>query len=231
MDANDAQAKPAFLDPKPGDLEAYPGVTESPTFDYELEPQVPSLPENTAELPPLGQLTQVPPAGKGPSRGYEVRRRMIAQLHARGFTNNQIGRHLGYSPAGISLALKDPWVQAEAARERENLIDEDAPAVLKAASLHAAKRIEQVILDPKSKNGDQMAQFVIEKNYGKAKQEVTHESGTLAAFMDLMKNMQARGEAIDVTPMAITGAQVPTEHTSDNAQQKSDIDAWLDNNL
>jgi hypothetical protein len=223
--------KPLFM--KGQASEEYPGYSE-PTFDEELEqpkpePEAKELLQAAIELPSLPALTEgSAPAGKGPSKGYEVRRQMIGQLHARGYTNAQIGRHLGYSPAGISIALKDPYVQQVATEERKSLVDASATDIIKRTSIHAAQRLERRVLDPESKNGDQISQFILEKATGKAVQAIQHESGTLMQYIELLKSMQSRGESIEVP-----GRQVAEVSHSEETEVEAEPswNNWLDDNL
>ncbi len=227
--------KPLFIKGQVSD--EYPGESE-PIFDEELIPPAPppaplpelEVDEDTGEiigeLPPLEPKVALPVAA--PSRGYEVRRRMIGELHARGYTNNQIGKYLGYSPGGVSNALKDPFVQAVAAAERESLVDTTATDIIKRTSVHAAQRLERKVLDPESRNGDQISQFILEKVTGKAVQAIQHESGSLLQYLEILRSMQSRGEAVDVTPpdrQLVASEDSPQDGPAD---QWSD---WVDKNL
>lgn len=208
--------KPAFLSKETAEQIGYVGAPPDavPTFDHELEP-----------LPPLeGDL---PARGKGPSLGYEERHRAIARLHAFGYTNNQIARHLGYSAPGVSLALRQPWTQAEVARVRTAMLDQDVLTKLKAAGHDAMDHLHRTILDPSVKEDIRStnARWAVEKLTGKARQEVTVESGTLGTFMELLKNMQSRGEPLDVTP------QLPAAAGPVDAEPVAEWSEWLDSNL
>ena len=152
-------------------------MTEEPTFDSELEPEPNTLPV---------------PAGDRKPSAFESRWLMIAQLNARGYTNNQIAKQLGYTPAGVGTALQQPFTQAEIVKERARLLDVDAIEIMKRSSVHAARRLERAILDPESRTGDAVAQFLIEKVTGKATQQVNHDVGSLSAYMELLKSMQQR---------------------------------------
>lgn len=216
--------KPAFLDPARAKQMAYVGADTVPVFDHELEP-----------LPPIDN-EPLPPRGKGPSIGYEGRYRAIARLHAYGYTNNQIARHLGYSATGISLALKKPWLLDEVKRIRDQLVDPEVLTRLKLVGQDAIAHIHQTILDPMAKADIRStnARWAIEKLTGKPKQEVSVESGTLATFTDLLRDMQRRGEslephAIDVTPLpALEGGR---EAAPDVSEEPNRWATWLDTNL
>lgn len=182
--------RPAFLDPDRAEAIGYVGADTTPTFDHEVAALA-------AEPEPAGE--KVPPRGQGPSRGYEERWRAIARYHALGFTNNQIGEKLGYSPAGISLALKKEWVQAEAEKFRQQYFDSDIHSALKAAGPDAIRLIHKTILDDseKAELRSTNSRWLVEKLTGKAKQEVSVESNTLSAFLDTLRQMQDRGESLD----------------------------------
>lgn len=208
--------KPIFMDPERVKTATYVGhLDTSPTFDNEITP----LPALDGELEPRG---------KGPSRGYEERWRMIAKLHARGYTNNQIARHLGYSAPGLSLALNHPWTQNEVALERERLISPEAITIMKQTSLDAALNLQRIVRDQGHDNNYAASVFVTEKNTGKARQEIQVESGTLMNFTELLKEMMSRGETLDVTPQPTGGGATQVgPGVSDAAPQLDEVDAWM----
>lgn len=221
--------KPAFLK-QDAPVDEYPGIAEEPTFDEELTPSVDPLPFTPAE--PLNQLPELTQQNRkfGRAVGYETKWRIIGQLHARGYTTVQIGRYLGYSPGGVSMALRREFTQQEIRKERERLVDEDAVAIMKTTSVHAAKRLERAVLNPDSKNGDQVSQFLLEKVTGKAKQEITHQAGDLLTFMEMLKGMSQRGESID-QPIDVTPGQQVIDQSQEVPNQQDPFDNWLDNNL
>lgn len=203
MDDLSPDSKPAFLDPERATSIGYVGADEVPKFDRELEV------ENPEE----------------PSRGIIDRYREIARRHAHGQTNNQICAALGYTPSRMSIILKDPFVQEEISKWRAQFFDGDAISRLKEAARDGAKRIHEIILNPKTEDRVvlQAAQFAVEKSHGKAKQEVGIESGTLMSFMDLMRQMQPRevGEALPALAAPVI----------EDAPPQDKFDTWLDQNL
>ena len=223
----DPADKPAFLDPKRAAATPYGDPDHRPTFDSELalEP-LPELPGE--ELPPMSKGV-----GRVPSRGYEERHRAIARLHAYGYTNNQIARHLGYSATGISLALQKEWTQAEVQRIRDQMCDPDVLGKLKAAGTDAIAHIHKSILDPLAKEEIRStnARWAVEKLTGKPKQEVSVESGTLGTFMELLKEMQGRGEVLDVTPRTPALAGPHSTEIVVEEPQANKWETWLDSNL
>lgn len=221
LDDDSPQSRPAFLSKETAEAIGYIGdPDESPLFDNELSP----LPELDKDLEPRG---------KGPSRGYEIRWREIARLHAHGYTNNQIGKHLGYSPTGISLALQKPFVMEEIERCRANYYSQDTINVIKEGSLDAAKRIHRMVLDPSTKESTALdaSKWLVEKATGKAKQEISVDSGTLTGFYDLLKQMQTRNETLDVTPLRQLTIDVAPSMDSKDSSMPDDWDDWIAQNV
>lgn len=210
--------KPVFLDKDRAKESTYVGSDITPEFDAELEP-----------LPDLGE--GAPPLGKGASRGYETRYRLIARYHAEGYTNNQIATKLGYSAPGVSNALGHPFVQAEIKRWREALFSQDTMDIVKDTAREGALAIKKIISNPDTKESTLLAasQWAVEKATGKAKQEISHESGTLNTFMDLLKQMQGRGEVLDVTPQAPILTVGP--ESLPEAQKEPDWSEWIDQHV
>ena len=209
--------EPAFCDPDRAESFGYIGADDVPTFDTEL-----------AGLPELDE--DLTPRGKGPTPGYEARWSEIARLHALGYTNNQIARHLGYSAPGISLALHKPFVQSEIARWRAKYFSQETADVIKDSARDAAVRIGKLVRDPNTKDAlaFQAGAWLVEKATGKAKQEVSLESGTLNNFMDLLKDMQSCGEVLDVTPQTRALAPLPA---ATQIAEPDPVDRWIAENL
>lgn len=215
--------KPIFLSKELAESAPYRGADEVPKFDNELE-----------ALPELD--TDMPARGKGPSAGYETRWREIARLHAHGYTNNQIAAHLGYSAPGISLALNKPFVKDEIARLRAKYYSQDVTDMVKDVARDGMRRIHRTILDPKTKDSVALAAatWSVEKAYGKAKQEVSVESGTLSGFMELLNEMRDRGEPLDVTPQILP--EIPekspdSEKAGRSDSQNDDWATWIAENV
>lgn len=210
----DPADKPAFLDPNRAASIGYVGADDVPSFDTEL-----------VERPELGE--DLEPRGKGPSRGYEVRHSEIARLHALGYTNNQIARHLGYSAPGISLALQKPYVQSEVERWRTHYFSQDTANLVKDAALDGMKRIHKIILNPETKEGTALAasQWAVEKATGKAKQEVAVGSGDLSTFMDLLKEVRNTGQPLE------TPVREVREIQGSDAPQAGQWSTWITENI
>lgn len=175
---------PAFMDPIRAESIGYVGAPDAlPTFDKELE-------------------TELAPSEDAPSRGLITRYQEIARLHAHGKTNNEICALLGYTPARVSLILKDPYVQKEIQTWRDRFVGDDSVSIMREAARDGARRIHGIILDPNARDSTVMdaSKFVIEQALGKAKQSVAVENVNLSSYMELIKGMQLRGEPLDVTP-------------------------------
>lgn len=191
-----------------------------------LKPETACLPRRDTEQPTFDE----PPDPEGaPSLGLISRYREIARRHALGQTNNQICEALGYTAAWMSTVLRDPFIQAEIKQWRDRYIDEDAVAIMKRTSVNAALNLERTVLDARDKNSYDASKFVLEKVTGKARQEVTVESGTLGNFMSMLKEMQRRKEPLDVTPVPVPAlAGIPEQAQPDAAPRWN---TWLTENL
>lgn len=210
VDDHSPEDKPAFLDPKRAESIPYVGADEVPNFDHEL------LEDN--ENP------------EAPSRGIIDRYREIARLHARGWTNNQICKHLGYTASRMSVILKDPFVQDEIKKWRKLHFDTETLGILKEAAKDGARLLHKTIMDEGARESvrTDAAKFAIEKTHGKARQEVQIESGTLLSFMELMR--EVREQPREVGPSAEGGAPLSIQG-SDAKQEADPFDQWLDQNL
>lgn len=203
--------RPAFLSETKAEATAYAGEPDLvPLFDHEL-------------------LADNPEA---PALGVQNRYREIARRHALGQTNNQIAAALGYTASRLSIILRDPFVQTEIGRWREALFDDETIANLKEAARFGSVRIRNLIVNPKT--DDRVAltasQFAIEKVTGKAKQEVSVQSESLTGFMDMLREMRNRNEALDVTPKPLTASTASGE-VGNAAPQADRFSAWIAENI
>lgn len=225
MDELAPGTKPLFMQPDTD--EGYPGIVELPKFDEEVRPL-----EAEAELMDEAKATEVPAQQRKEKRKLMVKERWsaVCRAYATGrFSIQSIAEQFNYSPITVSHILHSHWGQEEVKRYRDsftlNIVDQ-----IKEAAIDSVGYLHGTILDPKVKDETRSsnARFFVEKQTGKAHQSVTHQHTDLAAFMEVMNAMKARGEAIDVTPQP--GAPALTEGQSD-APQISRFDAWLDENL
>lgn len=224
MDDLSPASRPAFMSKETAEAAPYVGADPDavPQFDAELD----------GAAVPVGPDDPVVSVGKGPSVGYTERWRSIARLHALGQTNNQICRKLGYSAPGVSLALKQPFVQAEVLRYRQQY-EADIMTQVRSAALDGVERIHRIILDDKERSSVVLdaAKWAVEKTTGKPKQEVSVESGTLTTFMEMLKDMRKRGEAIDVTPALGPDASGNPDQAQGFDTERNRYDTWIDDEL
>lgn len=206
---DDPNFKPAFLDPERAAAIPYqsgePAIDVTPKFDEELAAE-----NDPAYVPSVADAETPHAGGKGPSPGYRERWRAIARYNAMGWTSTRIGEKLGYSPTAVSLALKSEWVQAEVARFR-SMLETDVAHIVKEAAKDGVSYIHETILNEQAKSSERLdaSKWAVEKATGKAKQEIGVESNTLTSFMEMLRDMQRNGEAIDVTPKQLS----PAAHT------------------
>jgi hypothetical protein len=195
---------------EPPEVNAVSETAGPPVFDHELAPDDPAA----------------------PSPGILNRYREVARLSALGTRNCDIAATLGYTESRVSIILKDPFVQAEVARWRNQLFDSDTLQTIKEASKDGARRIHALIRDPTTKESTALAasQFAVEMTHGKARQAVTVENNSLSAFMEMLTAMRARGEAIDVSPDAPAQAPALRALQASDAPQ-DEFDTWLNSHL
>ena len=214
--------KPKFYTKEEAEQAGYPGVVEddkAPNFDHEFEWLDSGLGGAGDEK-------------KEPSRGYIERWRLLARYHAAGLTNNQIARKLGYSAMSVSVALKHQFVQDEIEKYRITR-DYDIQTRLKEAADDGIQVIHEIINNDQEKSSTRLdaARWAIEKAHGKAKQEVSVESGTLGSFMELLKSMKSSGEAIDVTPKLGSPENSREIEQHDASSSPNQFASWIDDNL
>jgi hypothetical protein len=208
---------PAFLDKERAESLAYPGAANdaAPTFDTELTPDDPET----------------------PTKGVISRYREVARLHALGKTNNSIAAILGYTASRVSIILRDPFVQAEIARYRAAFFDQTTIDQMKQASHDGVRLVHSVILDDKEKTEHRLkaATLAFEATHGKARQQLNIESNTLGTFMELIRDMNSRGETLDVTPgpakreqQQSAAAELPEARSAEGAGRWSN---WIGENL
>lgn len=175
---------------KPGEKPIF----AQPDHEYYKQFELPVLaPDEKPDLRVYDEVEELP-AG---STLENPRHARIAVLHCQGKTNNEICAALGYSQSRISTLLHSPGMVAEIQRIRSHA-HADAISELKALDYESVAKLKEHLRAPNEKLSEQVqtAKWVLEKNHGKAKQEVTHESSTLSAFTDLLRKMQATGEPL-----------------------------------
>lgn len=207
--------KPLFADPARASGAPYPATPAVTVFE---------------EAPPLFDDELVAEDPAAPTPGVLNRYREVARRAARGERNVDIAAALGYTQSRVSIIMRDPFVQAEIRRCRDALMETDAMGRLKLAAPDAAERLHRAVRDPKDKGGLEASKFILEMTYGKPKQAVSVENGSLSAFTEMLQAMRSRGEVIDVSPREAGPVGQLTQGTA-AAPQPDPFDTWLDSHL
>jgi len=166
-------------------------------------------------------------------KSLSARHREFCRLIVRGATGREIMEKLGYSESRVSVLKNDPLIQSEIERLEDRLFEEDLNSRLKNLGPIAIGVLEDVLTsnDPSIKPHvkREAATWVVEKLTGKPRGEINVESNSLTGFMDLIKQMQERGEGFDTA----TIAKVDPVPLIEDSTQKSgtDWDKWLDENI
>lgn len=196
----------------PAPTEDYPGAADvTPTFDNEL-------------------IADDPLA---PCFAIKTRYAEIARLHALLFTNKEIAETLGYHPVQISQILAAPFTQREVRRYRDVYFSGDFATKVKELALDGLNLMHRVVLDPAEKMTTRIdvAKWGNEKAYGKARQEVSVESGSLNTFNELLREMLSRGETIDAAPARLVGPAAPASageaSAETTAERRPDWGGWF----
>lgn len=191
------------------------------------------LPEE--ETQSLIQEPEEPPSR--PNKPLTARAKEACRLIAMGWQKPDISKKLKYSESYLANATQYPRWRAEIARFQDRMFEQDVMTRLKDLGGPSVDVIEELLHDPAIsalKKADK-AQWVIEKLTGKAKQEHSVESNTLAAFTEIARQMLQSGEKlddIDVTPqtrevIAASGqtVQIPAVST------ESKFTKWVDEEI
>lgn len=213
--------KPKFLDP-----------TAAASDPYEHTPE-----DKAAEEAVTQSINEYDPQAGKP---LIPRHRLVCQLLAAGKTTAFIMKQTGFSKPRMYQLMKSPVIIAEVHRLQDMIFQKDIVSRMKDLGPDAANVIEEVLrsqsIDPLKKTDT--ATWLIEKLTGKAKQEVSVESNTIAAFMEVMKQMQQSGERledIDVTPQHDPETQetpaVRTRPALPAAKGSSKFTKWVDEEL
>ncbi len=209
---------------KPGEKPIF----AQPNHEYYKQFELPVLaPDEKPDLRVYDEVEELP--GSSLSNPRHAR---IAVLHVAGKTNNQICETLGYSQSRVSILLHQPAMIAEVQRLR-SAAHGDAIAELKALDYESVSKLKEHLRAPNEKLSEQVqtAKWVLEKNHGKAKQEVTHESSTLSAFTDLLRKMQATGEPLQPVIEAEFSEVPEGEARALGAPDPDKFGKWLDSEL
>jgi len=161
------------------------------------------------------------------------RRRHIAALKAQGMTNTAIAKQLKTSRGHITKVLKEFDVREEIYIQQD-LIFADAQKIISQASVPAAIALKEASeaewgdKDIRSNQKIEAAKWLLEKKYGKAKQELEISGNVLVNLIDSLdamkqvgKAISEAGEVIDVTP----------DQKQIEAPKKDKWESWISGNL
>lgn len=214
----------------PGPITAAPPEVSPAHAPYDESKDVPLTDEEKQEL------HQYEP-NPGTTKPIQARLKEACRLRVAGMTVTKIAEQLGYNRLYLYTALRTPRARAEMSRFADRMFEADVMTRLKALGPSAVDVIEELINDPAVsalKKADK-AQWIIEKLSGKARQEVGVESNTLAAFMEVARQMQQRGETltdIDVTPQrADSGQEERPVSALAPASTESKFSKWVDDEI
>lgn len=147
------------------------------------------------------------------------RHRRLAELHAQGYTNNEIVEKLGYSVSRVSILLSNHKVKEEIERVRERIYQDTIAKRLKDLGDPAMNVIEECLTDRSNRWKENlkadMAKWVVEKLDGKATQKFDVGENTLSLFLDRLDAAKAGGHPIvDITPQEKQALLAPNVENS-----------------
>lgn len=219
----------------------------------------PSLPEREIipepEPPPevsREDLAKERPFFYGPSadlaKPLSARQREVARLLWLGKSLTEIARSVGYTVPWVWLLSNNPRVKVEVERLHELAFDRTIAERLKTMGPLAMDVIEQALrggTDMKAEQVTNLARWAVEMSHGRAGQKVDFHSSTLDKYMEVLSEMQSKGEVLDVTPGALAPARSATESVTEAASaseigagapaatdaEPESWGAWLDANM
>ncbi len=215
--------RPKFLDPKEAKRAEYVGELSPEETRALIEEVEPAIIEDNSP--------------KNPNKPLTARAKEACRLIALGWTPADIGAKLKYATEYVTNARNTPRWKAEIARNQDKMFEQDVMTRLKDLGPDSVNVIEELMRDPSVsalKKADK-AQWVIEKLTGKAKQEHSVESNTLAAFTEIARQMLQSGEKLDdidvtpqtreVSPGSFAAVKIPQVST------ESKFTKWVDEEI
>lgn len=106
-----------------------------------------------------------------------ARQRIVLELAAKGKTNKEIAELTGYNSATVSALLRQPHTQqilVDEVRRNVDNIDAEVLAVIKEGCLVGAKRLLEIVKNPKAKGSEHVAaaKTFLERRYGMPNQPI-----------------------------------------------------------
>lgn len=135
------------------------------------------------------------------ARGFLSPRQLrLCQLAAQGKTNAEIAEALSYTPARVSILLRDTYIIGEITRLREKIFEESIGSRLKDMGDLSLNTLRAVLNDHsgrvKTSEKISVAQWILEKIDGKAIQRIDAGENLLAALMDRLDAVRVSGPSI-----------------------------------
>lgn len=215
----------------------------APDAPEALEPEI-EIPSDIVKFEPDAVSADAEEHLPREPHSMKPRQRRAAMLFVMGKSLTEISKLTGYTIAWLSLLLRTRAMRIECDRLHNAVFEEDAIAELKRLNREALESIREVMASGTTKERVETAKWLIEKNTGKPRQEVAHESSSLLAFMELARRMEQAGErfepqrlertAIDVTPgpkTSVPGMRSDSAPESGNPEETSNYRTWIDANL
>lgn len=177
-----------------------------------------------------------------PTRPLRSRHKLLARYSALGKTNNEIAELLDYSVGRVSVLLSNSRIRQEVDLYRDKLYDRDLAQAFKELLPDAIYALEDIVRHESVTLKDKVAKesaarFIVEKLDGKAAQKINVEHGSLDRFMELMRDMQERGEVLDITPPAklappvLSAEKLAEGPPSEATEAPPNYDDWLKENF
>lgn len=172
-----------------------------------------------------------------PVKPLTPRQKEVAKMLHRGKSLDEIAERIGFPAEAIEKIAADPKLCAEVARLAEQAFEPSVGERVKDIAPRALDVIEEALHDSGMKMKDRalLAQWLVEKVDGKASQKLDVGSSTLEKFFEVLGEMRASGEILDVTPTKPGSNAQPDFDAPQLAvpaqKKKSDTAAWLDSNF
>lgn len=201
--------------------------------DEIIEPEIPEQGEEVNES--IGDQY-----GPRPDRPLSPRHRKLAELLARGLTNNEIAKELHYDPARISVLKSNSQIRALAEELREKIYEDTVGSRLKRMAEPALNLLEDCLKDQtrkfREKDRLETAKWVVEKLDGKPTQRYDVGENLIGVLFDRLDAIKTNapnpnGGVIDVTPsqtLSLTAPQPPPNEEQKLTPEDDYLKNWVD---
>lgn len=198
--------------------------------DFEEVENTPMLPSTTVieskTTHPLSTVViatenpqpELPPAEGRHSLWY--RKVAIANMIALGMSQSKTAEKLGISPSRISILLTDPEVKALIKKRQNELYATDPTVLFKQMAPAAAKTLRRIAMSSAEKGSARVsaATAILDRAYGKPKQEVSHDAGNIMDLFRALDEMKGANSADTPSEKTIEGHWKPLDESISEAQ-------------